>query len=383
MTANALDSLVDRVLAGAGSTVATSRTLPPQTYTSQAFFDVEVEKIFRQEWHCVCHVSEIAATGDYFCFDLLGEPLVAVRGPDRIRVLSRVCRHRWAPVTEGKGNTKLFSCPFHKWAYGLDGRLLGAPFMEAAAGFDVGSCRLPEFRVEVVEPLGLVFMTFSERAGSIADRLGDLCERLAHWRIAELVTLAHYELDSPFNWKIQIETGMECYHHIGAHPTSFEVNHPGRLSWCEESRAGWTLCHSPSWPDAPDEVFQIGLPVFPDLEGDELRSFDLYHIYPLTRINTWADRINISILSPIGPNRTRSRFMALVRPEVLEDQARLDAAYAKWTPFQLQATAEDVAVNSMQQKGAGATVATPGRLSHLEATVWHLAEYVRARLAAN
>ncbi len=259
--ANGLASLVQRVLAGSNQTVATSETLPPAVYTSQAFFDLEVEKIFKKEWLCVGHVSQVANVGDYFAVDLFGEPLVVVRGKDRVRVMSRVCLHRWAPIVSGAGNTKVFSCPFHKWGYGLDGQLLGVPFMDKAAEFDPKECRLPEIRSEIVEDLGFIFVTFSDTAESISERLEDLCVRLKNWQVNELVAVEPSELDAAFNWKIQIETGMECLHHFAAHPETFEVNFPTRLSWCEDSKRGWTICHSPARPEAPEEVHTIGLPV--------------------------------------------------------------------------------------------------------------------------
>jgi phenylpropionate dioxygenase-like ring-hydroxylating dioxygenase large terminal subunit len=147
--------------------------------------------------------------------------------------MSRVCLHRWAPVVSGAGNAKLFSCPFHKWGYALDGRLLGAPFMEQAANFDPKACRLPEVRTEIVEPLGLIFITFSQTAESIGDRLGDLCERLKNWRMGELVGVQPSELDAKFNWKIQLETGMECYH-----PPELVRGEQERLGHLSLARAG-------------------------------------------------------------------------------------------------------------------------------------------------
>src|SRR5579859_974142 len=138
-----LDDLAEEVLAGSGQDLPHAVTLPPAAYTSQAFFDLEMERIFRREWLPVGHVGQIPEVGDYFAIDLLNDPLVVVRGPDRIRVLSRVCLHRWVPVVEGRGNARIFSCPFHKWGYALDGQLLGAPFMEGAVEFQPKTCRLP------------------------------------------------------------------------------------------------------------------------------------------------------------------------------------------------------------------------------------------------
>jgi phenylpropionate dioxygenase-like ring-hydroxylating dioxygenase large terminal subunit len=378
-----LDSLVGAVLAGGNRTVETAETLPPATYTSQAFFDLEVEKIFKKEWLCVGHVSEVAKEGDYFTVDLLGEMLVVVRGKDRVRVMSRVCLHRWAPVVSGAGNAKLFSCPFHKWGYALDGRLLGAPFMEQAANFDPKACRLPEVRTEIVEPLGLIFITFSQTAESIGDRLGDLCERLKNWRMGELVGVQPSELDAKFNWKIQLETGMECYHHFAAHPETFEVNFPTRLSWCEESKKGWGICHSPARDEAPEEVYTIGLPAIPTLDASERRVFDLYHIYPLTRLAVYADRIMLRLLTPIGPTHTKSRMIYLVHPDVAAQTELVTAKFEAAGMMAAQATKEDYEVDVMQQMGAGSSLATVGRLSPLEATVWQLAEYIRTRITAN
>src|ERR1700740_2329311 len=170
--------LVREALAGSSDRVEEGRTLPPQAYSSEAFFQLEVERIFREEWLCVGHVSQIPEAGDYFTVELLNEPMVIVRGKDRVRALSSVCRHRWAPVASGSGNARGgFSCPFHRWSYGLDGHLIGAPLMDQAAAFDKKSCRLPEFRTEIVEDLGLIFVTFSDRVSSISDRIASLCQR--------------------------------------------------------------------------------------------------------------------------------------------------------------------------------------------------------------
>src|ERR1700733_13493636 len=208
--------------------------------------------------------------GDYFTVDLFGELLVVVRGPDRIRALSRVCLHRWAPVAEGSGNARIFSCPFHKWGYALDGQLLGAPFMEQAAGFEPKSCRLPEIRSEIVEKLGLVFICFSDQPDSISERLEDLCERLAPAGMGEMVVAQTRTIENDYNWKILIETFMECYHHIGAHRETLEPNFPARLSWCEAGKPGWSTCHSPLREELVHEAYM----------DDEKRPFSLYLIYP-------------------------------------------------------------------------------------------------------
>jgi phenylpropionate dioxygenase-like ring-hydroxylating dioxygenase large terminal subunit len=388
-----LDALVDAALASTGKIGVDAETLPAGAYTSQAFFDLEVEKIFRKDWLCVGHVSQVANVGDYFTLDLFGEPLVVVRGQDRIRVMSRVCLHRWAPVVSGEGNAKLFSCPFHKWGYALDGQLLGAPFMDQAAGFEPKQCRLPEIRSEIVEPLGLIFITFSEQPSSISDRLGDLSERYANWHFDKLVAVRPREegmeesadrwVKNRYNWKVQVETFMECYHHIGAHLETFEVEQPARLSSCEDAKQGWTICHSPFRKESPDSAYTIGLPVVETLTAEERRTCDYVLIFPYTLLSIRPDSAGVVILIPVDPKTTLSRSFTLVTAEAAAAPGLVAEKFGALKDFFAKAMKEDNDVNEMQQIGAASRYAPIGRLSHLELTVAHLADYVRSRIGSN
>jgi phenylpropionate dioxygenase-like ring-hydroxylating dioxygenase large terminal subunit len=115
----------------------------------------------RKEWLCLGHTAMVAKVGDYFSSDVAGEPIVVIRGEDRIRALSSVCLHRWAPLVQGSGNTRRLSCPFHMWTYGLDGQLLAAPYMDEAADFQRRDCKLPEFRTAIID--GLIFVSLTNR----------------------------------------------------------------------------------------------------------------------------------------------------------------------------------------------------------------------------
>jgi nitrite reductase/ring-hydroxylating ferredoxin subunit len=171
----ALDGLLRSLLASGDQPLSRATTLPPEAYTSEGFFQLEVERIFRREWLIVGHVSQCARVGDYFTLDLLGEMIVVVRAADRIRALSRICLHRWAPLVSGSGHARRFSCPFHKWAYGLDGQLLGAPLMDQVE-FDPQSCRLPEYRTEIVD--GFIYLNFSGDAAPLAPQLSEMTQEL-------------------------------------------------------------------------------------------------------------------------------------------------------------------------------------------------------------
>jgi len=52
------------------------------------------------------------------------------------------------------------------------------------------------------------------------------------------------EYDCQINWKIGLETLMECNHHIAAHPETFERVYPARLTRVEDRRRAWRTL----WP---------------------------------------------------------------------------------------------------------------------------------------
>ena len=374
-----LATVLKGVLAGSNQSLEDSETLPREAYTSQAFFDLEVEKIFRKDWLCVGHVSQIPNVGDYFSLDLLGELLVVVRGQDmKIRVLSRICLHRWAPIAEGSGNTRIFSCPFHKWGYGLDGQLLGAPLMDEARGFDTKNCKLPEVRNEVVD--GVIYINFDKNAYSIKDKLSDFSKLMEKYEMDDLVVGWQVDYECNFNWKIAVETFMECYHHIGAHRETVEPMHPGRLTYVDDTRPGWTIAWEPLRPDAKtEEAYSNGLPPFRNLTDEQLRLDSLALVYPMTLYGITPNRISVTGLIPVGPQKTLWRRNVLV-PRATKELPEFEEIVRKARLIGDRIAQEDLDVNDMQQIGATSRLAEPGRLSHLEKVVWQLADFVRDRV---
>src|ERR1035438_10930207 len=84
--------------------IARAWTLPAPAYIAPAFFAIEKGKIFSRTWQVVGHSSQVEKPGDFFTTDLVGEPLLLVRGADgKLRGFYNVCRHRAGPPAEGCG----------------------------------------------------------------------------------------------------------------------------------------------------------------------------------------------------------------------------------------------------------------------------------------
>lgn len=120
--------------------VADAVTFPAECYTDSDFLNFEQRKIFNSEWLCVGLVSRIPRPGDYFSTTANSESIIVARDKsDEIHAFSSVCQHRGMQIIEDSGNCGTFTCPYHQWIYGLDGRLLGAPAMERTTDFKKGT----------------------------------------------------------------------------------------------------------------------------------------------------------------------------------------------------------------------------------------------------
>ena len=201
-------------------------TLPPECYTSPAFWEFEKEAIFLREWLCLGRADEVPEPGDYFTVTIANEPLVVVRGQSgAINVMSAVCRHRGTVIATRTGNCGHgLRCPYHWWTYDLEGQLIGAPGM--GDGFDKREVRLPRLAVELWQ--GFVFASFDAGAPPLAPALAKVEPLLTNYHLGDMVTTApELREELPFNWKIMMENGTEPYHAPYLHHRYVPMPPPG------------------------------------------------------------------------------------------------------------------------------------------------------------
>ena len=153
------------------------RPLPPSWYTDPAIHQREMADLFGRAWLPACHGSEVATAGSYVTLRCGGQEIALVRGrAGLLRAFHNACRHRAHRLLEGAGTLKaLVTCPYHAWAYGLDGTLRNVAGREGFPGFDERAHGLVE--VHAQERSGLLFITQKEpiSAGAL-EALPDLIE---------------------------------------------------------------------------------------------------------------------------------------------------------------------------------------------------------------
>jgi phenylpropionate dioxygenase-like ring-hydroxylating dioxygenase large terminal subunit len=193
-------------------------SLPPAAFTSEEFFQFEMDAVFGHEWFCIGRATDIPKKGDYYTIDALGEQLLVVRQADgAIRVSANVCRHRAMKIANGSGNARRFRCEYHSWVYGLDGTLQSAPDLNDNPCFNKSEVQLPEIRSEIWE--NFVFVTFDPDIPPLRERLANLAAYLKPWNMSELRSAEQFKFEEiNCNWKV---FGDECYHCAHLHAKSW------------------------------------------------------------------------------------------------------------------------------------------------------------------
>ena len=351
-------------------------TLPPACYTSKAFLELEREEIFRKEWICLGRVDEIPNIGDYFTTELIDEPLIIVLGiDDKVRVFSNVCRHRSSVITEGKGNTKNFVCPYHAWTYATDGQLLRAPYMDQVKGFDVKDCRLPEFATEVWH--GFIYINLDGRAKPLAPRLKDLEPFIKNYHMGEMSHLTGEEDVWNANWKCLAENFMEGYHLSTLHYTGLHKITPTRLCKKIPGGEGYTGYKSGYPAKLPQRK-----PYHSDLTDAEKRYSMMVWIYPSHVFALGPDTTIYLCLSPRAVDQVAIKFgRAIFGPKTTANSRHRTTKVKMSTN---QTMTEDREQIERLQAGLNSRNAERYPLGppDLEGTVWDMFQYLARHLAS-
>ena len=197
-----------------------SYSLEPHYYLDPAVFAKEQAGLLSTTWQFAGHVSQLEQAGDYFTFDVAGQNLFCVRGEDgTIRAFYNVCQHRAHELVAGAGNCRRLVCPYHAWTYELDGRFRSGPNVKAVPGFDSGSIRLSDVRIEDFH--GFLFVNLDENAAPMDEWFSNARAEIADYvpQIADLKPLEYIDIPEKCNWKLSVENYSECYHCRLNHPT--------------------------------------------------------------------------------------------------------------------------------------------------------------------
>jgi phenylpropionate dioxygenase-like ring-hydroxylating dioxygenase large terminal subunit len=221
------------VLGELGSLVGWERgQISPAIYFDPEVYRREHARVFAGSWVPVGHEDMVRNPGDYVA-NYVGEvPVIVAR--DRagtIRVLINKCRHRGNQVCLfDRGNVRGFTCSYHGWSYGIDGRLISVPEEQR---FYHGALEKEKWGLEeaaMVNFCGLIFACLDREGPAFEDWLGeDVRWWLRHFVLAEPVggleaLPGWHRYESPANWKLIAENFIgDNYHFAHTHTSWLRV----------------------------------------------------------------------------------------------------------------------------------------------------------------
>ena len=396
---------LDERLATLRTQLKPGHSLPRAFYTDPAIFERDLERMLLRHWFCAGHVSSLAKPGDFFLVDLGPESVILCRARDgAIHALVNVCRHRGSRVCVTRSGSAAgggFTCPYHAWSYGLDGRLRAA--REMPESFRREDAGLKQLAVRVIE--GLVFVSFAAEPPTLEDVERALADAAgAHgWARARVAYRASFEIRA--NWKLAVENYMECYHcqpshvefarrHAYARPAGqrAEVERAARARSAalgidiadvdgyglaarpgQESisvlRSGLLDGHLTASPD--------GRPLAPLMGG--FRDYDgsstYFDVGPISDFLAYADHGVVYRFIPRSVDRTEMEVLWLVHADAVEGR---DYDLARLTWLWQVTSVEDKQIIERNQEGVNSRFYEPGPYSLQETYAGHFVDWYLA-----
>jgi choline monooxygenase len=333
-----------------------SETIPSGWYTNPRIHEFDLRSIFAGSWQYAGHVSNIPNPGDYLTATLADNPVIVVRGKDKVvRAFYNVCRHRGGPLAiDEHGTCNALQCKYHGWTYTLDGMLRGVPKWDRVDLFDKKDYGLVPVRIEIWE--GLIFVNLGRAAGlaALESTLQGISDRIAPASLStkKFSKRVTYELNC--NWKVYVDNYLEGYHLPYVHPEL--CNLLDYQQYRTETHGRYSLQYSPL--TGAENLYASG-------DGEAL----YYFIFPNLMLNILPGRLQTNLILPVSHARTKVIFDYyyddIVSPEALKliDE---DINYSDRVQH------EDMEICEQVQKGLSSLAYDRGRFSvEMEQGVYH------------
>jgi Rieske 2Fe-2S family protein len=349
-------------------------TLPARFYTDPDLFRRELEAFYFERWICAGRTEFISQPGDYFLREVAGESVVVVRDAEgAVNAFFNVCRHRGTRMcTEPQGNCRnRIQCPYHGWTYGLDGHLLGAPYMDS--DFRCEDYSLRRISTDVWD--GHVFLHLGSQPEPLSRQLGKLAQKFAAWRMQELRFYHRAAYDVKANWKLIILNFNECLHCPLVHPALNRLtdylgadNEPPDPNYAGGSMGFRATAETMSMDGHRRRAY------LPGLDERQRQQVCYYSIYPNLLLSLHPDYMMVHTLWPRAVDRTAIFCEWYFHPR---EVANPDFVAVDVIQFWDMTNKEDWRVVELAQAGIASRAYTPGPYSPREELLHGFDDIVR------
>ena len=359
--------------------------LPLWCYTSERFFDAEMERIFLPGWTLLERLDLVPNRGDFHALTFMNIKLLIARGnDDTVRVFANTCRHRGSLVAEGHGNCKSFRCPYHSWTYALEGDLIGAPQYDDAEGKSlIDASNRREFGlIEIPSDSwgGFLFVKFRGGPESLADYLGEFRDILASHRLEDMVCVRRVVFDMDSNWKCFVENYSDGYHipHVHRDSLSRWKSVSTRVTPSNENYTASFSAHEGSQLLLPFPDY-VGFPAMPEIDEKWKTGTFFTTLRPGMMMTLGNDGALVFRSEPLSATQSRLTVSSLFPKSTV---ARNDFEEIVQNYYRRNAivVGEDVAVALRQHAGIESPYARMALLCRTERSLNQIANWILDRV---
>lgn len=304
-----------------GAEASPAAGLPAWAYTDQDFWARECETILSDTWVCAGFAHQIPNSGDVSPTSVAGKPVLLVRNREgAIAGFHNVCRHRCLRLVEAPCNVgNLIRCPYHAWAYDLDGALRASPHFGGAGqprpeGFAPAENGLVPVRVHVWHDW--IFVNLSDTAPAFEEYAASLIARLEGIDFATVEPVAVLDFgEIATNWKFIMENFIEPYH----------VQFVHRSTTRQPLADHYTIVDGRCLGSAVDLTEETGVS---GSLGVSSRYLTLFPNFILGRY--FPDQLGVSLNTPLGPGRTVQKRAIYTTTGQTLSAAEIEGLKALW-----------------------------------------------------
>ncbi|MDB5670356.1 MAG: aromatic ring-hydroxylating dioxygenase subunit alpha [Alphaproteobacteria bacterium] len=343
-------ALAERIARGEASHGDGMTTIPSSVYVDQGRFRAEQSRLFERLPQVIAPSALLPRPNMAVPHDGFGLPLLLARDREGIaHVFLNVCRHRGTRLLEGQDAHcgPRIVCPYHAWAYALDGALAGLPRPDTFPGLDRAAHRLAELPSR--EAGGLIWFA---REPSSFDDAEMLAPEFDAFGLAGHHLFRRRVHDVASNWKLIMDAFLESYHVHRLHAPTI-----ARFFADGVTAADTIGIHQRSAVGRTEHLARIEHDDWPGLRG--VITF-AYQLFPATIMIMSPDYVNLMVLMPQAVDRTLVEDFMLI-PKPIESEEEADHWERSWTLLDEGVFAgEDYRAAALGQQGLAS-----GALDHL------------------
>lgn len=333
-----------------------AKVLHPLFYTEEQYVQVSNELLFGKHWFAAAHVQELSKPGDVKVVDVGKQSIILTCDKKgKLHAFYNTCRHRGARVlSAGSSGCKQLVCPYHWWAYRLDGTLKSTP---PAA---VPKERKEELGLVPVPGVdcfaGIIFLNQQPNPPPLRSVLGDLPEKLERYDFDKMDLHSQKTYDIAGDWKLIAENFVDFYHIDAVHPELSKFSRvDDHLPYQGDGQYVGFVTSPLTDCGGPGDSHHFNS--FPRLKKIEANSALFFHIFPNVSITIYPHSVYTLLTRPSKTyGRTLETLSLLMAPDAKKEDVCGDEHHEKCDAlmsFVTNINDEDVVAIENLQQGLG------------------------------